>query len=236
MEIKTLTYNLNFGKAWNKIGGIIKSTKPDIIALQEINTADENLIQIRKYGYELAEYSNSKLKFNNIFGIATFYRKEKLSFIRASSFDLPFGIHEIFQFFLFGGRRQRTVLKTEFQFKSNKKLNLWNVHFSAFTMNRLRIKQLEETLEHLKNDIQPTIMLGDFNYPYGRKKLEELFDAYDLKEATTNVHHTFKSTMPFMPVKFKLDYIFYKNLKHVETSKIDTTLSDHLPIVSVFNL
>lgn len=237
MRFSVLSYNLNYSRALQKIDTIIREVNPDIIALQEINTSEETLQIIVKEGYQLTDYSNSFIKRDIIYGIATFYRQKKIFFKHARSIDLPSSLYEVIEFFIRGRRRQRTVLKTDLTFGNNKNVSIYNVHFSPYTMNTMRIKQLKQTLEALKDNTSPTIILGDFNYlPYGRKTFEAVFSEQGLGEATKNITETFKSTHRFLPIRFKLDYILYKNLKHVETRKLPYKFSDHSPILSTFEI
>lgn len=220
MKFSVLIYNLDLNKAQSMLISLIEENKPDIIAVQEIKTSEQDLQLIKDCGYDLADYSNSFIKFNKIFGVATFYNPRLFTSTESASINLPFSIYEFFQFIFKGGRRQRTVLQTELVCKKNKKhLVIYNLHLSPFSTNTLRIKQLQETLQSLNLQNIPSLILGDFNYPYGRKKFEGIFNKYGLKEATYGIFHTFKSSFPFFPIKLKLDYILYQNLKHKKTKK-----------------
>ena len=80
MTFSVLTYNTLFNRAVNKLDIIVSQLHPDILCLQEVETEEKNLKKIENLGYRLADYSNSFIKFGKIYGVATFYNPNKLSF------------------------------------------------------------------------------------------------------------------------------------------------------------
>lgn len=239
MELSLITYNVLFNQAYERLENNFLNEKPDIICLQEIETDELNLRKFSKSPFVLADYTNSFVKFGKIFGCATFYNPEKLEFIGSSSFELPRSFLEVFLVLWRGINKPRSVLKTEFIYKPlNKKITIYNLHFSPFATNGVRIKQLKETLNDIQNHPNgPTIICGDFNYPYGRKKFENLIHEHALQEATTNIFYTIDMPiLKFFHYRAKLDYVLFKEINHVETRKIEIRYSDHFPILSIFSL
>ncbi len=238
MNFSVLTYNLLYNRATKQLKKVLAACKPDLIFFQEMITGEEDLKLIENTGYKLADFSNSFIRRSGqIFGVATFYNPKVFKAIRSRSFDLPAGILEALIFILRKGEVPRTVLETEFVFKdSRKKLFAYNIHLSAAAMNTVRQKQIVNTFHELKlNKKNPTIIAGDFNYPYKRRDFQELINQHNLKEATKNLSFT-SHFFKIRPFKLKLDYILYKNLLSLETRRIDIKLSDHYPILSTFSL
>lgn len=237
MAVSLLTYNVLYNRAWANIEKVLSLRRPDILSLQEIDTDEENLKQVERHGFKLADYSNSFIKFGKVFGLATFYNPETLEFVDSASLDLPRSYYEFLLLILRGGNNPRTVLKTEFtEKKSNKKVTCYNLHLSPLGTNGIRIKQIKATLDdlHIGNN-QRVLISGDFNYPFRRKQFEEVIDKFSLKEATSNIFSTFdRRILKFFPIQLKLDYILYKNLDLVGTEKILIRNSDHYPIISEF--
>ncbi|QQG44505.1 MAG: endonuclease/exonuclease/phosphatase family protein [Candidatus Roizmanbacteria bacterium] len=237
MAVSLLTYNVCFNSALNNFEKVFSLTRPDILSLQEIETNEKNLKDVEKHGYKLADYSNSFIKFDKIYGLATFYNPKTIEFLESSSFNLPRSYHEFFLVILRGGNNPRTVLKTKFSVKGIKKIiTSYNLHLSYLGTNGIRTKQMKATLDdmHLSRD-ENVLIAGDFNYPYQRKQFEELIEKYKLKEATNNLNCTFEGKfLKIFPLKWKLDYILYKNLELIETKKIPLKASDHFPILSRF--
>lgn len=261
MKFSLLTYNTLFNKAFAGLTTIIKKYRPDIICLQEVDTSEKNLNQLKKFNYELADYANSFLQFGRIFGVATFYNRRKFIFLESQTPNLPRTIIEmlltIIQIILRVGK-PKTVLKTDLLEKTTKsKISIFNVHLILFATNEVRIKHLQQVLDsfHLAETL-PVVIAGDFNYyPYRRKKLEKTMKEYGLTEATRNIRQTvqFSSDGKFehfnliqklsakiinktIVHRLKLDYIFFKNLKLKETKRIEVKYSDHYPIFSTFHL
>jgi len=257
MQFSILTFNLLYNSAYARLEKILNVYKPDIIILQEVETKEDNLALLEKFNYTLADYSNSFMYIDQVFGIATFYNKKKFKLTSSRPIWLSRGLFEyIFDVvrILKGKGQLRSILKTDFIcLSNNKKLTIYNVHLSAMSTNDIRIKQIKQALNFYQLDkMTPTIIAGDFNYPYRRKRLEKLMNKYDLKEATRNLTYTFcskKKAGYFLIQKilsvvvskiyhnqYKLDYVYYKKLKLIKTSRINVELSDHFPILSVFEL
>jgi endonuclease/exonuclease/phosphatase family metal-dependent hydrolase len=257
MDFSLLTYNTLYGDAVVGLKKICDSQHPDIICLQEIATTNQTFGKIEQLGYKLADYSNAFIKFGRIYGVATFYNPEKFSFHESKVIFLQRGVMEIIAYLLRifkTGNKPRTVLKTEFVCrKMQKKIAIYNIHLSAYGTNSIRLKQIHTTLDDVKlaDSAIPTILTGDFNYPYGRKKLEALMGEYDMKEATNAIffttegalkHYTFmekifaKILFRFFHHRLKLDYIFFKNCVSLFAKKVDVQYSDHYPVYAVFKL
>ena len=259
MHFSLLTYNVLYNKAFEKLGTIIDISTPDIICLQEIDTKESNLINIEKFGYKLADFSNSFINLGKIYGVATFYNPRKVKFIESTTLQLPRSIYEIFLLVfrvLRGGNKPRTVLKTDFQLNNGAKITIYNTHLTVISTNQARVKQIKTIVDFINNHTElPLIITGDLNYhPYARKRLEELMKKHNLQEATNNIDYTMKiaagklinynifqkiTTRIIQMIfkdRFKLDYMFYKNLKMIETKRIDIEFSDHFPIVATFKV
>ena len=260
MSFAVLSYNVLFNKAVSGIPDIYRSLKPDLVCLQEVNTNEENLKRLELEGYKLSDYSNSFIKFGNIFGVATFYNSRSLSYSQSEIINLPRSIYEFISMLIKGGSNPRTVLRTDFiHLTTKKRLTVYNTHLTAYGTNQVKLRQIEETLGDMGNvsDHEAIVMAGDLNYfPYGRKKLENLMNKHGFKEATFQIPYTFKYSHDgifekynilkklsgklyrklFSTNKIKLDYIFYKNLHLITAKRLNIRLSDHYPIISSYKL
>ncbi len=257
-ELSLLTYNVLYNNAYNEIETLINRHHPDLVCLQEIDTNENNLSQLEKHGYRLADYSNSFIKFGQIFGVATFYNPDHLKFTKSITLELPRSIYEIIILgirLLRGGNKPRTVLKTDFRLKNGQKITIYNTHLAVFETNGARVKQMKKIFEFIDaNKKLPVIITGDFNYyPYRRRQLESIMEKHQLSEATNNLTYTMQLSADGKKEKynllqkifsrilfklytdrFKLDYIFYKNLTVRETRRVNFQFSDHFPILSIF--
>ncbi len=237
MQFSILTYNILFNRARKTLSSLIDQYHPDIICIQEAEMDDEDSDGFEKQGYQLGDFSNSFIKFGKIFGLATYFNMATVSFTSSSNFNLPRSFYETILLVL-RGNEPRSVLKTDFTLKkSGRKVTVYNTHLTVLGLNGSRLKQLRETLSDPSFQSNDAIVLiGDFNYPYGRKKFEKLISEYDLKEATNSIFYTIEHRIfGFLRIKLKLDYVLFKNLKPIETKRIHVRDSDHFPILSVFS-
>ncbi len=261
MNLSLLTYNTLFNNAIGKLDELIDTYRPDVICLQEALTDDKSISKIESFGYKLADYSNSFVKFGRIYGVATFYNPKYL--ISNKSIELNLGTNLIEYFFylirvILGYNQPKTILETHFIHRlTKKKITVCNVHLYVVGSNELRIKHINKALKSINlSKSDPMIIVGDFNYfPYKRKRLENMMAKYNLKEATANIRQTIKFTkdgkfekyglfprliLPFVNKFFvkqiKTDYSFYRGLKLIKTERIESHSSDHYPIISTFSL
>lgn len=238
MKFSILTYNLLLNQALGELKNVIAEYKPDVLCFQEINTDEHNLKKIEKFGYRLADFSNSFLRFNKTYGVATFYNPRVFNLSNSQSLNLPSSVYQIITFVLKGKKNPRTVLRNELIFKkSGTKITTYNIHLTPLATNTLRIKQIRNTFSDLHLAQKNLVVLaGDFNFPYGRKKFEEIIGVYGLKEATNNIVYTLeKRILGLFHVKLKLDYVLYKNLTVSSNNMIPFKHSDHYPILTNFN-
>lgn len=261
MTFSLLTYNLLLNRAYSKLNDIIKKHNPDIICLQEIDTNGNNLsrLVLENNEYRLADYSNSFIKYGQIYGVATFYNTNKFTYTDSEVITLPRSLYELISKIFKRANNPRTVLQTALsQKKSKKTVIIYNAHLTAFGTNQVKINQIEETLGDLyKNNNGSAIIAGDFNYyPWARKKLENLMSRYNFREATFEIPYTFRYSLKgkfgklnliqqlsaklhnrlFSTNRMKLDYIFYKNLVLLGSKKVEIKTSDHYPIISTFRV
>lgn len=257
MNISILTYNVLFNQAALRLVSVLKREQPDIFCFQEIDTNEDNLQQLEFGPYRLADYSNSFVKHDKIYGVATYYNARKFQHVDTDILQLPKSIYEVIvtiSRFLRGGNKPRTALCTEFiQKKSGKKITIYNTHLTSYGSNNIRQKQIDSFLREINPTTKnPILIVGDFNHlPYQRKKLEVLFRKYRLSEATKNLPFTFtydfdKQDLPrimktvarlfvrLIPEQIKIDYVLYRHLKLEQTKRIDIDYSDHFPIISKF--
>ncbi|OQY65336.1 hypothetical protein B6D29_04125 [Microgenomates bacterium UTCPR1] len=262
MKLSFLTYNTLFNSGLENIEDILDIIKPDIICLQEVDTAEKNLSRMSKFGYELAGYENSFIRLGIIYGIVTYYNKNIFKIkrhrwsIKKKGVDFLDVFYNMINIILRTGRQKSFLLSDLVHLKTNKEVTVCNTHLLVFGSNVLKMKHIEHLLKSLKlKKRQRFIISGDFNYfPYKRKRLEQLFLKYGLLEATKDINQTVKfsgkkiistfSLIQRLLIKLlhrvlrnlKVDYIFYKGVELEDTKRIEVRFSDHYPIISVFKV
>jgi endonuclease/exonuclease/phosphatase family metal-dependent hydrolase len=259
MNFSLLTYNTLFNKGFDKIEAILDQSHPDIICLQEAFTSDTNLSKLNKFGYKLADYSNSFIQLGQVYGVATFYNPSKFQFVDSSPLKMKGNLTEflftILQFIL-GINKPKSMLRTDFIHKlSKKKITVCNAHLIVIASNGLRINHIEKALNSMNiTKKTPLILGGDFNYlPYQRKKLEKAMKKYELIEATKDIRQTFipkgrkqdisslqgfliRRVNHFFGNQMKNDYVFYRGFIKQKTERLNFRFSDHYPILSNFTI
>jgi len=261
MTFSLLTYNVLFNKAFLQLEKILFKYKPDLLCFQEVDTSEKNLIKLDKFGYTLADYSNSFIKFGKIYGVATYYKPDKFKFIASDSIKISSNLSEYFFTLiqtLVGQNKPKTVLRTDFLHNSSRsKITVCNFHMIVIAPNSLRMNHINKALKLLNINVKTKLIIGgDFNYlPYRRKRLENIMKNYRLIEATKNIQQTFDinivgekgrlTPLEHLFMKFidkifshrmKNDYIFFRGLKLKKTERIEVGYSDHYPIISTFKL
>lgn len=262
MKLSFLTYNVLFNKAFIQLEKILVKHSPDILCLQEVDTSDSNLNKLEKFGYRLADYSNSFIRLGNVYGVATYYKKDQFKFIYSDSLQISANLTEYFFTLiqtLIRQNKPKTVLRTDFMHKqSHNKITVCNAHMIVVAPNSVRTNHLNKALKLLEIDAKTKLIVGgDFNYlPYGRKRLEQVMKNYGMIEATRNIQQTFdifssskekdglnaiarfglKLIDRIFSHQMKNDYIFYRGLKLVKTVRAEFDYSDHYPIISTFTI
>jgi len=237
-NLKVLSYNLFNSRGIVEMGEIVAKHAPDIICVQEYNVSQEGIDKMSALGYELADYSYSFLKYFKIYSIATFYNPKTVKHQDGSSIDLVRGFYELILSIIRIGGDKRTALNNNFVYLSNgKEFKVCTVHLTAMqSTNQIRTKQLEVALNYLNQETKiPSILIGDFNFMYHRKKLEKLLLQFGYEEATSNLRYTMEwILLLFFRLRMKPDYVWYRNLRKVSCERLPHRLSDHFPILAEF--
>ena len=240
MRLTILTYNTLYGRAVNRVIPFIKEKKPDIFCLQELEINQESFKSLHIDHYKLANFSNSFIKFGRVFGIATFYNSQRVKVSKTETFNIPRSIWETLLVIFKGGNKPRTSLITEFIIDKKRgcRVLVCNIHFSAMASAGLKLRQMKKVLrEMFSKGEEKIIITGDFNFPYERKRFENIFKKYGLKEATDNIFFSLTNKiLNFLSLKLKTDYILYKGIKKIKTEKINVRFSDHYPIMAEFEI
>lgn len=227
IRVKVMTYNLRFGElaSLEELASHIKSFKPDFVALQEVDCHTTRKRAIKQAGKDFI----GELAYNT--GMFGFYGKtidyeggyygigllSKYPSISVEKIMLPRPLpHE-----------PRAMLKGVFEMGQDTII---------FTSTHLDVKegstrnaQAQFITDYFKNAKFPVILGGDFNArPYSEAikdiMLKNWFNA-------TNDDLSFPAWKPTI----KIDYLFtrpMKGWKVVRTQTVQSTLSDHLPIVT----
>jgi len=264
-QIKVLSYNVRCFNIYDWISddntnqdifNFIKSERPDIICLQEFYSSskkDYRPEKIKKlfadtpYSHIHYSFKNSK---NSGYGIATFSR---YPIIKQGTISFPKTTNEaIFTDIVIDDDTVRVynnhlqsvhLQKRNYNFLDTLSLKYDDEHIREIRDISSRLKtayikrsaQVDAISAHIKSSRFPVIVCGDFNdtpvsYSY-RKMRKGLKDAFI--SSGQGAGSTYQGIFPY----FRIDYIFHdKHFRPILFEKVEANLSDHYPILCIFEL
>lgn len=211
--MKLITYNIHKGidvnnnESLNDIIEYLKSTKVDIICLQEVlhSIHIKLLDKLDMNGYFLL---NVKLT-NDLYGISVYFKKD---------IGLAKGIH------LVSEKERRGFIHLQL-YINNKLVNIINLHLGLSDYERE--KQLEQVLDYIDTLRGKIIICGDFNQI--NLKVNGFYDLAKI--------FNLEDTETFIKSKSRIDYIFIsQNIKPTEYRVDFTNMSDHFPVIGKFDI
>jgi len=237
-KLSVLSYNLLNSRAFSELEEKVVEAAPDIVCVQEFNVNQEQILGMENLGYQLADYSYSFWKFFKIYSVATFYNPQTVKHQNGTSIDLVRGFYELMLSLIRVGGDKRTALNNNFTLLANgREFKVCTLHLTALqSTNKVRTNQLRVALNFLDQETTiPSILIGDFNFMYHRKKLEKLLLEFGYQEATSNLRYTLEWHFFFLRLRTKPDYVWYRNLKKLSSERLPRRISDHFPILTEFS-
>lgn len=214
--MKFISYNLLKHRAYSEIEGLAKKFTPDAVCLQEVNVTQ---LPKRIENLELAAGTEK-----NRLGLAVYIDTDKYEIQEAAAFKLRDAVYDK----VAAPTHERLLGVRAIRKDGGESVVLGSFHASPLTaLNAVRRTQVKEGLDKLRSlDSEASVlMLGDFNYPVFRKRLQREIEelGFSLFESDTNTYKT-KLARGFFDfgAALKLD------LKHIATLKQGA--SDHLPV------
>lgn len=209
---------------FKKIADFIKSVKPDIVGLVEVDSgsfrSDKNN-QAEAIAWELQHYHVYQSKYD------TGSMAQKVPLLNKQGNAIITNqpvITEKLHYFREGVKR--LVIELELA-----DFHLFLVHLSI--KYRHRQYQLQDLHTMIQNRHKPVIVAGDFNVLWGDRELQLFLAATGLKNANSNGQPSHPSRAP----RRQLDYIFYSPQIRVTDFQIPRIkFSDHSPLVCEFEI
>jgi hypothetical protein len=188
-------------------------------------------LYLEKSGYGF-QFASGFVRYGVTYGELTAFRKLNLKLLKAGTINL-------------GGKGQQTVvfthqglklfridkteidksaLLTHFRYKDHD-LTLVNAHLNTDLHNTRKLKQLAIIRKALPED-KAGVILGDFNYAFGRRGLTKTMRRQGFKSGLQN-----QKTFRFAPgIYWQNDYIFHRGCRIENVSIKRVPHSDHYPI------
>ncbi len=238
MSFRIVTYNVHKCRGLDRrvrperIAAVLRETKADIIALQEVLSVegrDRQRHQARFIAEELG--MNYRIGENRRLDGGA-YGNVVLSHMPSSAahnYDITWS-----------GREKRGCLRVDFGLNEGRTLHVFNVHLgTAFLERRHQARELisERILRRQELD-GARLVLGDFNewtHGLASRLLAEHFESADIRHHLRRAR-TYPGLLPFL----HLDHIYYDDALTLERlmlhrSRAALIASDHLPLVADFS-
>ena len=216
-QLKFLSYNLLKHKAFDELEGIVRKYSPDALCLQEANV------------FALpAEIGNLRLAVateKNRLGLAIYLNRTH-GLEAADSFRLKDATYDR----IASPAHERLLGVSARHGITGEKFTVGSFHASPLTaLNSVRRTQIRQGLEKLEvlGRGAPLMMLGDFNYPIFRNRLERELLAADAKLYTSD-RRTYKS---YGVVRGFFDFAAGRNMELQWMRTLKKGVSDHLPVL-----
>lgn len=214
-----LSYNLLKHRAVAELEALVDSHAPAVLCLQEVNV--ETMPQ-RIDNLELAIGTQK-----NRLGLAVYVDTDRYSVEDSASFRLKDAHYDR----IAAPAHERLLGVRVKNRETEEKFSVGSFHASPLTaLNAVRRTQIREGLEKLNElgEDSPLIMLGDFNYPIFRKRLEREVEAtgYRLLTSDGQTYRNYKVVRGFF------DFAVTKGFGDVSLRTLTQGNSDHLPILA----
>lgn len=230
-----VTYNVFLGRTFDPLFTWLYNSNPlqDLYCFQEFpeDKLDSLRAYVKKEKYGLGFAAGFRWH-GRTYGEVTLYNKDKLTLDEMRT--LPLGgkgertlvfIHEGAKMELKLSRVEvdRTALLTSFRYR-DQQVCLVNAHLFPDVYNARKLRQLTKVMEALPSSV-PAIVLGDFNYPFGRG-LTKLAHGAGFASAFEHL-----KTFRFAPgLYWQNDYILQRDCVAQITAMKRVSHSDHYPL------
>ncbi len=231
--VRILSFNILHGATVNNdfdldvIANAIKATKPDLVALQEVD-----FMTNRAKKMDLVTELATRTKLVPLFGRAMEYDDgeygegilSRYSFLSTQVHPLRYE----------EGYEPRTALAAAVILKSGDTIQFIGTHLDHIKDERVRMQQAEDLVTIFKNTNYPAILAGDLNALPNSNPMKEIYKIWTKGDPTN------QPTYPSDDPTKKIDYVLYQPANRwrvLETKVIDEKIaSDHCPLLTVLEL
>ena len=216
--MQIISYNLRENQASGELAALAEQFDPDVLCLQECGTADlpERIGALR--------LASSTLR--NRLGLALYYREDRFTLVSTAAFALKKSLHDRF----LAPAHERLVGTRLLDNQTGREVVMASFHAAPLTArNSLRRKQIHAAHAELRElgAGLPTLMVGDYNYPWFKNNLRERMDesGYDLTLSNRTTYTRYKYFRGHFDFATSIGF----DIDAVET--LPAGASDHKPIL-----
>ena len=217
--IKVISYNLRENHASGELVALAESTSTDVLCLQEADTAalPETIGDLR-----LADSTK-----RNRLGLALYYRSSRFTNRSTQTFALKKSLHDR----LLKPAHERLIGTRLVDAEDDREIIVASFHAAPLTaLNSLRRTQIYAAHDalHSMGEGLPTLMVGDYNYPWFTQNLSEKVQQKNGYELTLSDKLTYTR---YRFVKGHFDFATSVGLAIDEIATMPSGASDHNPIL-----
>ncbi len=239
-KIAVLSYNIHHGRGMDdridlpRIADVILKSGADVVALQEVDRSTERNNGVDTL-YELSRLTGMAYLFGgNLKYQGGDYGNAFLTRLPVTGFSNH-------HYRMLREGEQRGVLRASFRTPAGRILHLWNTHldYRGDPEERLFcLEQLDELITEVP-ELQPLVIMGDFNTLPGRPTYKEAANRW--KDAWVAVRgrddgFTFSSVKPERRIDFHFIVREVEGFSATGADVLETTASDHLPLRIVYTI
>ena len=237
-SIRVLCYNIHYGQGNDgeydieRLAGVIRQQKPDLVALQEVDVGVERSGRIHE-ARRLGELTSMAVRYGptqhyqgGLYGNAVLSRWPILD---VTIHPLPYteSTPDLVTY-------PRGAIAVLVEGPDGKPLRFISTHFQH-NVAQDRVAEATAINGLFARDEMPTILAGDMNARPGSEPIEIL-----LQQWTMAADEPPEPTAPSSNPRSRIDYIFYRPaaaFERIESSVVDEPLaSDHCPVLAVLRL
>ena len=215
--MRILSYNLRNHRAIHEVHGLAVEYDPDMICLQEADTS-----QLPETVGELRLADATK---NNRLGLAIYFRDDRFKLRTSRTYRLQKSLHDR----TLSPAHERLLAAAFTDRKHEQPLIVGSFHASPLTtLNLMRRRQISASLGKLRAlGKSPTVLIGDFNYPWFSRKLGErmLKSGYLLSKGSSRTYTRYKVFRGYY------DFAMTRDLRIEGLQTLPQGASDHMPVL-----
>ncbi len=216
--IRVISYNLRENHAASEIVDLVANNSLDVLCLQECDSTE--------LPEEVGDLSLADSTKRNRLGLALYYRKGRFTAVKSGTFALKKSLHDR----VLAPAHERLLGTRLIDNLEHRELVVASFHAAPLTaLNSLRRNQIRAAHAELRvlGEGLPTLMVGDYNYPWFKKSLGEHVHAsgYDL---------TLSETRTYTRYKFFKGHFDFATSRGLRIDRVETLVqgaSDHMPIL-----
>ncbi|MFP7760368.1 endonuclease/exonuclease/phosphatase family protein [Marisediminicola sp. LYQ85] len=216
--MRVISYNLRKNHASGELSALVDSVDLDMLCLQEVDTVD--------LPAELGPLHLADSTKRNRLGLAIYYRRDRFAAVKTEAFALKKSLHDR----ILAPAHERLIGTKLLDEATGRELIVASFHAAPLTaLNSLRRNQIRAAHAELRGlgDGLPTLMVGDYNYPYFQSNLDRRVKetGYDLSLSDTTTYTRYKF------YRGHFDFVTSVGLHIDKVETLPAGASDHMPIL-----